>query len=126
MWTFNLAYNSGSSSRMSGKRELFYDLDESDYHKIKLGDDKEVVMVGKSSVVITIKGGRIKLIHNVQYVPSLAHNLLSVGHLLANGYNVAFEGDKYRIKDATTSVCMLSRICGLCWKAIKLQIVKLV
>lgn len=35
-------------------------------------------------------GGRTKLLHNVQYVPELTHNLLSVGQFLASGYSVTF------------------------------------
>lgn len=43
----------------------------------------------------------------MQYVPSLAHNLLSVGQLLANGCSVAFEGDQCSIKDVATGMQIL-------------------
>ncbi|XP_039131831.1 uncharacterized protein LOC120268551 [Dioscorea cayenensis subsp. rotundata] len=63
---------------------------EIDRHKVKLGDDKEVEIMGISSVTVTLAEGNVKLIHGVKYVPTLAHNLLSVGLLLDRGYDVVF------------------------------------
>lgn len=34
----------------------------------------------------------MKLLQDVQYVPGLAHNLLSVGQLLSRGYDVVLKG----------------------------------
>lgn len=47
-------------------------------HKVRLGDDKEVDVLGRGSVLTPIHGG-MKLIHGIQFVPFLAHNLISVG-----------------------------------------------
>lgn len=47
-------------------------------HKVKLGDDKKVDVLGKGSVAIHVYGDGIKLLHGVQYVPTIEHNLLSV------------------------------------------------
>lgn len=33
----------------------------------------------------------VKTLHDVQYVPSLEHNLLSVGQLMVNGYFILFD-----------------------------------
>ena len=46
----------------------------------------------------------MKLIHGVQYVPTLAHNLLSVDQLLNNGYTIIFDGEVRCIKDKATGV----------------------
>lgn len=42
---------------------------------MKLGDDKEIQVDGEKIVAINTTPGKTKLFHNVQYVPSLAHNL---------------------------------------------------
>lgn len=38
MWLLN----SGCSNHMTGRKELFYKLDESQKHVVKLGDNKEI------------------------------------------------------------------------------------
>lgn len=53
-------------------------------------------------MALTTTDRRVKLLYNVQYVPSLAHNLLSIVQLLANGYSVLFVGDTCTIKDSNT------------------------
>lgn len=77
--------DSGCSNHMSSARELFENLDESQKIKVRLGDDKEIQVQGKGTVALAATGGRTKLLHNMQYVPVLAYNLLSVGQLLASG-----------------------------------------
>lgn len=67
---------------MSEVKGLFKELDESHKLKVRLRDDKEIRVEGKGTVALSTKGGQIKLLHDVQYVPGLAHNLLSMGQLL--------------------------------------------
>ena len=71
---------------------------------MRLDDDKEMEVVGKGIVTVTTKDGKIKLLHDVQYVPKLAHNLLSVKQLMTSGYYVMFEGDSCIIKDKHSGV----------------------
>ena len=47
---------------------------------------------------MTIKGklkgkvpGNVKLLHDVQFVPSIADNMLSVGQLMISGYSMVFD-----------------------------------
>lgn len=77
--------DSGCSNHMSGAREMFKDLDETQKITIRLGDDKEILVQGRGMVSLAAYEGRTKLLHDVQYVSGLAHNLLSVGQLLASG-----------------------------------------
>lgn len=55
-----------------------------------MGDGKEIFVMGEETVAISSVDGNLKLLHNVQYVPRLAHNLVSVGQLLSQGYDVMF------------------------------------
>ena len=99
MWLINSSY----SNHMPGKRDLFVDLDESHKLKVKLGDNKEVQVQGRGTVAIKTNQGKVKLIHDVQYVPDIAHNLMSVGQLLTCGYSVRFEQDTCYIIDEASS-----------------------
>ena len=45
----------------------------------------------------------MKLLHDVQFVPTLAHNLLSVGQLMTSGYSVMFDGSSCVINEKKTS-----------------------
>ena len=71
--------DSGCSNHMSGTRSLFKELDESQKREVHLGDNKPMKVEGKGTIAIKTTQGNVKLLHDVQYVPNLAHNLLSVG-----------------------------------------------
>lgn len=90
---------SGNSSHMTGRKKLFHYLDDSIVHKVRLGDDKEFEVLRKKSVAVQVQGDQRKLIHGVKYVPNLAHNLLSVGQLVENRYQVMFTGKSCLIQD---------------------------
>lgn len=92
---------------MSGNKELFYSLDESQRQTVRLGDDNEIEVAGKGSVAIQLQDGQTKLLQNVQFVPNLAHNLLSVGQLMSSGYAVIFEGNSCSIKDVKTGIQLM-------------------
>lgn len=55
-----------------------------------MGDNKEIKVKGKGVVALRTQCGEVKLLHNVQFVPNLAHNLLTVSQLLSSGYSVNF------------------------------------
>lgn len=72
--------DSGSSNHMTGRKELFHNWNEGEQHKVRLGDhDKELVVAGRGSVAVVVNNGMTRLIHNIQFVPNLAHNLQSMG-----------------------------------------------
>lgn len=68
---------------MTSDRSLFVDLDEAQKVSVRLGNDKEMMVEGEGTVYIHTESGEQKQLQGVQFVPSLAHNLLSVGQLLA-------------------------------------------
>lgn len=53
-------------------------------------------------MAIRTEQGNVKLLQDVQYVPSLAYNLLSVGQLILGGYTVLFDKKECCIKDQQT------------------------
>lgn len=51
----------------------------------------------------------LKFLHNVQYVPTLGFNLISIGQLLSCGYLVLFDNEQCCISDKKTE-CVLTTI----------------
>ncbi|GKU85713.1 hypothetical protein SLEP1_g340 [Rubroshorea leprosula] len=101
----------GSSStrqnnHMIGVRSLFRTIDETVKLKVRLGDNKQVQIEGKGIIAIRTKSGIEKLIHDVYYIPNLAHNLLSVGQLVENGYVVEFHDGLCEIKCSKSNMSL--------------------
>ncbi|XXG60383.1 hypothetical protein AAC387_Pa04g2305 [Persea americana] len=94
--------DSGCSNHMSSTKAIFKNMDGSKTGKVKLGDGKQLDVEGKGTIVIHTQQGTAKHLHDVQYVPHLAHNLLSVGQLLSSGYSILFEDDCCMIREKGT------------------------
>ena len=73
---------------------------------MRLGDNKVLQVAGKGTVIIRSSNGKARLLRNVQYVPHLAHNLLSVGQLLKAGYIVIFDNEACQIKEKNSGMCV--------------------
>lgn len=77
---------------------MFESLDTSLKSKIKLGTDKIVEVMGKGAINVITKLVK-NSIPDVYFVPSLKHNLISIGKLIQKGYRVAFENNVCTILD---------------------------
>ena len=84
---------------MSGNLNLFSSLDNSVQSNITLGNNVQVIVLGKGTIGILIKHGESNFIPNVYHVEGLKHNLLSIGQLIQKGYRVYIENDHCVIKD---------------------------
>ena len=71
--------------------------------EVTLGTDSKVSVMGKGRVDILTKKGEKKFMSDVYFVPGFKHNLLRIGQLMQNGYNVFFKGDVYTILDKSPS-----------------------
>lgn len=91
--------DSGCSNYMTTLKSLFVELDESHKLSFRLGDDKEIAVEGRGMVAINIGEGHVKLLHDVQYVPSLAHILFCLGQLFSIGFSMVFNGDTCSISE---------------------------
>ena len=70
--------DNGCSNHMTGMKGLFQELDETVKQTMSLGNDKEIQVAGRETVAIKSSPGKVRLLKDVQYVPHLAHNLLSI------------------------------------------------
>ncbi|KAK8506650.1 hypothetical protein V6N12_013464 [Hibiscus sabdariffa] len=74
---------SGCSNYVTGTKSLFQELDETQKIHVQLGNKKKMQVEGKGTVGINDDHG--KVLNNVQFIPELGYNLLSVGQLMAGG-----------------------------------------
>ena len=65
-------------------------MDRSIILEVKLGNNEIVEVSGKGTINVITKHHK-KSISDVYLVPSLKHNLISVGQLSQKGYRVIFE-----------------------------------
>ena len=89
--------DSGCSNHMTGTKSLFQELDETQKIKVQLGNNQEMQVEGKGAVGINT--GQGKVLNNVQFVPDLGYNLLSVGQLMVGGCSVLFDNNACVIKN---------------------------
>ena len=83
--------DSGCSNHMSGIKSIFRDIDETHKLNVRLGDNKQIQVEGKGTIEVKTNQGKVKYLDNVFYIPTLSHNLLSVGQLIDDGYSVIFD-----------------------------------
>nr|XP_027067693.1 uncharacterized protein LOC113693337 [Coffea arabica] len=71
--------DSSYSNHICGKKEMFFDLDESFDASVRFENNEKVHVLGKGKIRIILQDGSSNYISDVFYVPSEYHNLLSLG-----------------------------------------------
>ena len=64
---------------MCGKKEMFFDFDESFQTFVRFGNDEMVPILGKGKIKIILQNGSSNYVSDMVYVPSCHHNLLNLG-----------------------------------------------
>jgi hypothetical protein len=90
--------DNGASSHMTGVRENFTDLRDTEVRmEISLGDDTIVIVVGRGTITFQRESMPPLSFRDVLYVPGLKKNLISVSTLQDRGLEVSFKGTKVLI-----------------------------
>ncbi|KAL5816417.1 hypothetical protein ACOSQ3_024795 [Xanthoceras sorbifolium] len=92
--------DSGASNHMTGRKDLFTELDEKVHGEISFGDLSKIPVQGRGDVMIKQKNGDHAFISNVYYVPDMKTNILSLGQLLEKGYHISLQNMQLTITDA--------------------------
>ncbi|KAI9156917.1 hypothetical protein LWI28_014078 [Acer negundo] len=92
--------DSGASNHMTGRKDLFTELDEKVHGEISFGDLSKISVQGRGDVMIKQKNGDHAFISNVYYVPDMKTNILSLGQLLEKGYHISLQNMQLTITDA--------------------------
>ena len=82
--------DSSCNNHMTSNKSPFSSLYSYVVTNIKLGDDFLVPAKGKGFIHVLTKQNEKKFIHEVFYVPHLNVNLISIGQLLHNQYDIQF------------------------------------
>ncbi|XP_074363905.1 uncharacterized protein LOC141704579, partial [Apium graveolens] len=103
----NLWYlDNGASNHMTGEYSKFDKLDESIVGQVKFGDGSVVQIKGKGSITLRCKNGEDRKLKEVYYIPSLRSNIISLGQLAEEGYNVMIRGEFLWVRDLQGNLLM--------------------
>ena len=88
--------DSRASFHATSSSELFTSYTLGNLGKVYLGDDQPCDVVGKGEVQIKLNGSVWKL-KDVRHIPALRKNLISVGQLDDEGYDITFKDKKWKV-----------------------------
>ncbi|CAJ2653926.1 unnamed protein product [Trifolium pratense] len=91
--------DTGCSNHMTGHRDWLLEFDENFKSKVKFADDSTISVEGKGKVMVQRKNGNHTFVTDVLYVPSMKHNLLSLGQLLEKGFNYSTKDHSIEVFD---------------------------
>ena len=80
--------DTGASGHMIGGRELICDLDDSYKGTIRFRDGSKISIKGKGKIILNSKDNTHITLKNVLYTSSLKANILSLGRLDEEGYDI--------------------------------------
>jgi transposase InsO family protein len=91
--------DTGATNHMSGSRAVFSELDRGVAGMVRFGDGSVVKIEGRGTVVFSCKNGEHRWLNAVYYIPRLDTNLISVGQLDEEGYDIHVKAGVMRIRD---------------------------
>ena len=83
--------DSGCRNHMTSNLNLFSSLDNSVQTDVTLGNNVQVIILGKCTISTLTKQRERKIIPDVYYVEGMKHNLLSIGQLIQKFYRFYIE-----------------------------------
>jgi hypothetical protein len=91
--------NSGVTHHMTGRREVFLDLNTNVHDSVKFGHSSGVDIRGIKSVILAAKNDEHQLLTEVFYITALCNFIISLGWLDANGSHVEIKDGVMHIWD---------------------------
>nr|CAH67708.1 H0512B01.3 [Oryza sativa] len=88
-----------ATNHMTGRGDVFAELDRSVTGTVKFGDSSIVDIKGAGNVIFTGKNGEHKVLNGVYYIPRLKSSIISIGQLDESGTRVLVEDGIMRIWD---------------------------
>ena len=89
--------DTGATNHMTGRKEFFNKLDESINGSMKFGDNSRIQIEGRGEIEVSQKDGSNLCLSNVLFVPRLEANILSLGRLDEEGYQMVMGEGKLTI-----------------------------
>jgi len=104
--------DSGATHHMTGRRELFTDLDTTARGTVRFGDESKVEIHGVGSIIFEAKNGEHRVLHGVYYIPALRNSIMSLGQLDEGGSKVVIDHGVLRIWDQHKRLLVKVRRCA--------------
>jgi len=86
-----------ANNHMCEDKNKFMELDEAIRGNVTFADHLKVAIKGKCTILIKLKDGSHQFIGDVYYIPTVKSNILSLGQLLENRYEI-------KMKDRTLTL----------------------
>ena len=91
--------DTGATSHMTGKKNLFYEFYESYKGNVRFGDDSRIIIEGRGKLLLNSKGDTQITLMNVLYTPKLNANIMSLGCLDEQGCQITLGKGILTIRD---------------------------
>ena len=91
--------DSGATHHMTGRRELFTDLDGDVSGSVRFGDASRVDIQGVGTIAFEGKNGERWLLHGIFYIPVLKNSIMRLGRLDKDGSEVRIRDGVLRVWD---------------------------
>ena len=101
------------TAHMSPKRDWFINYEPVNGGSVLMGNDVTCKIAGFGAVRIRMHDGTVRILNNVQHVPDLKKNLISLGTLDFLGYEYSGEGGVIRVKKGSMVVMQDNKFDGL-------------
>ena len=89
--------DSGCTFHMCPFKTYFFDYHDLDREKVMMGNNVVCKVIGMGNVSLRLHDGTIWELREVIYVPDLKRNLISLGLIDQNGFNIKFESGRLMI-----------------------------
>ncbi|KAJ0703081.1 putative RNA-directed DNA polymerase [Helianthus annuus] len=91
--------DNGASNHMTGKMEFFAELNRSVVGSVRFGDGSKVEIKGKGTLLFKCKNGDQLMIPDVYFIPALTSNILSLGQMTEEGYDISMQRQFLKVRD---------------------------
>jgi hypothetical protein len=91
--------DTGATNHMTGRGNVFSELDRTVQGTVKFRDGSVVNICGKGTIILSERHGEHKVLTGVYWIPRLKNAIISVGQMDEGGPHVLIEGGVLRIWD---------------------------
>ncbi|KAK2417383.1 putative mitochondrial protein [Trifolium repens] len=98
--------DTGCSNHMIGHREWLLEFDDKFKSTVKFADNSTVSVEGKGKVMVQRKNGNHAFVTDVLYVPTMKHNLLSLGQLIEKGFALSTRDKHIEVHDPNSKLVL--------------------
>ncbi|KAJ0592694.1 putative RNA-directed DNA polymerase [Helianthus annuus] len=91
---------------MTGEKEFFAELNTNVTGHVCFGDGSKVEIKGKGTLLFQCKNGDQLMIPQVYFTPALTSNILSLGQMTEDGYDICMRNEFLKVRDVEGKLVM--------------------